>query len=60
MGKGRNVKKKLFGNNSRELKSKGVPGKKTESDDYTDMMLPEGIEFIHPRFAISCRNNWML
>lgn len=25
-----------------------------------DTMLPEGIEEIHPRFAVDWRNNWML
>lgn len=37
-----------------------IPGKQTEYDDYSDTMLPEGIEFVHPRYAISWRNNWML
>ena len=37
-----------------------MPGKKTEYDDYSDTMLPEGIESIHPHYAISWRNNWML
>lgn len=37
-----------------------VPGKKTEYDDYSDTMLPEGIESVHPHYAISWRNNWML
>ena len=37
-----------------------MPGKQTEHDDYSDTMLPEGIEFVHPRYAISWRNNWML
>ena len=37
-----------------------MPGKKAEYDDYSDTMLPEGIESIHPRYAISWRNNWML
>ena len=37
-----------------------IPGKQTEYDDYTDTMLPEGIESVHPRYAISWRNNWML
>ena len=37
-----------------------MPGKKTEYDDYADTMLPEGIESVHPRYAISWRNNWML
>jgi len=35
-------------------------GKKTEYDDYSDTMLPEGIESVHPHYAISWRNNWML
>ena len=35
-------------------------GKQTEYDDYSDTMLPEGIESVHPRYAISWRNNWML
>lgn len=26
----------------------------------SDTMLPEGIELVHPRYAISWRNNWML
>ena len=37
-----------------------MPGKKTEYDDYSDTMLPEGIESVHPRYAVSWRNNWML
>ena len=37
-----------------------MPSKKTVYDDYSDTMLPEGIESIHPRYAISWRNNWML
>ena len=39
-----------------------MPQKKDELDlyDYSDTMLPEGIETIHPRFAISWRNRWML
>ena len=28
--------------------------------DYADTLLPEGIEHVHPRFAISWRNRWML
>ena len=35
-----------------------LPPKDTR--DYSDTMLPEGIETVHPRFAISWRNNWML
>ena len=37
-----------------------MPGKQKDYEDYSDTMLPEGIESIHPRFAISWRNNWML
>ena len=37
-----------------------IPGKQTEYDDYSDTMLPEGIESIHPRYAIAWRNNWMI
>lgn len=29
-------------------------------EDTLDTMLPEGIEYVHPRYAISWRNNWML
>ena len=28
--------------------------------DCADTLLPEGIESVHPRFAISWRNKWML
>ena len=37
-----------------------MPGKQSEHDDYSDTMLPEGIEAVHPRYAISWRNKWML
>ena len=37
-----------------------MPGKKTEFGDYSDTMLPEGIESVHPHYTISWRNNWML
>ena len=37
-----------------------MPGKKTEHGDYSDTMLPEGIESVHPHYAISWRNNWMI
>ena len=37
-----------------------MPSKQTEYNDYSDTMLPEGIESVHPRYAISWRNNWML
>lgn len=34
-----------------------LPSKQTGG---SDTLLPEGIETIHPRYAISWRNNWML
>ena len=39
-----------------------MPQKRDEFDtrDYSDTMLPEGIETVHPRFAISWRNKWMI
>ena len=37
-----------------------MPGNQTKYADYSDTMLPEGIESVHPRYAISWRNNWML
>lgn len=37
-----------------------MPGEKNDYDDYSDTMLPEGIESVHPRYAISWRNDWML
>lgn len=39
-----------------------LPGKKPEfgSEDYSDTMLPEGIEAVPRRFAITWRNKWML
>ena len=37
-----------------------MPGEKNEYGDFTDSMLPEGIEEVHPRYAISWRNDWML
>ena len=39
-----------------------MPGKRDEDDpeDYSDTMLPEGIEEVSPRFAIVWRNKWML
>ena len=36
-----------------------MPGKQMEYDDYSDTMLPEGIESVYPRYAISWRNNWI-
>ena len=29
-------------------------------EDASDTMLPEGIESVHPKYAIVWRNNWML
>ena len=39
-----------------------ITQKRDEFDtrDYSDTMLPEGIETVHPRFAISWRNKWMI
>ena len=37
-----------------------LPTKKSEYDDYTNTILPEGIETAPKRFAISYRNKWML
>ena len=37
-----------------------MPSKNTEYDDYSGTMLPEGIDSVHPHYAISWRNNWML
>lgn len=37
-----------------------MPLKTHKTEDFTDTMLPEGIEQIPKRFAISWRNSWML
>jgi len=39
-----------------------MPVKQSENyrEDYSDTMLPEGIEEVPPRFAIAWRNKWML
>ena len=37
-----------------------LPGKKNEYDDFSDTILPEGIEAVHPRYAVEWRNRWML
>ena len=37
-----------------------LPVKKSEYDDFTNTLLPEGIEAIPTRFAISYRNKWMI
>ena len=37
-----------------------MPGEVSEYEDHSDTMLPEGIEEVHPRYAIDWRNRWML
>ena len=37
-----------------------MPSEHPVLGDTSDTMLPEGIELVHPRYAISWRNNWML
>lgn len=39
-----------------------LPGKKydPEEETATDTMLPDGIESVHPKFAINYRNKWMI
>lgn len=37
-----------------------IPTKKSEYDSFTNTLLPEGIETVPKRFAISYRNEWML
>ena len=37
-----------------------LPSERSAPFGLSDTMLPEGIELVHPRFAISWRNNWML
>ena len=37
-----------------------MPREQNDYDDYSDTMLPEGIESVHPRYAISLRNDWLL
>ena len=37
-----------------------LPTKKSEYDDFTNTILPEGIETVPKRFAISFRNKWMV
>ncbi len=37
-----------------------LPTKKSEYDDYTNTILPDGIETAPKRFAISWRNKWMI
>ena len=37
-----------------------MPREQNDYDDYSDTMLPERIESVHPRYAISWRNDWLL
>ena len=37
-----------------------LPTKKSEYDDFINTLLPEGIETVPKRFAISYRNKWMI
>ena len=37
-----------------------MPGKPSEYEDFSNTIFPEGLEPIHPRYAISHRNTWML
>ena len=37
-----------------------MPSESSAPNDVSDTMLPEGIELVHPRYAISWRNHWML
>ena len=37
-----------------------IPTKKSEYDSFTNTLLPEGIETVPKRFAISWRNKWMV
>ena len=37
-----------------------IPTKKNEYDNFTNTLLPEGIETAPKRFAISWRNKWMI
>lgn len=37
-----------------------MPSEHSVSFGLPDAILPEGIELVHPRYAISWRNNWML
>ena len=37
-----------------------MPGEVSEYEDHSDTMVPEGIEAVHPKYAIDWRNRWML
>ena len=36
------------------------PKENKTGEDYSDTIIPDGLENVSPRFAISYRNNWML
>lgn len=37
-----------------------MPSAKKSADDFSDILLPDGIEKVPKRFAISWRNKWMV
>lgn len=37
-----------------------LPTRKDEYENYAETMFPEGLELVHPRYAIDRRNRWML
>ena len=37
-----------------------LPTRKREFEDFSDTMYPEGIESVHPKFAIDWRNRYLL
>ena len=37
-----------------------MPSAKKSADDFSDTLLPDGIEKVPKRFAISWRNKWMI
>ena len=54
--------KKEFAHISYNIGLAYMPTEKQEYDPYVfgETMLPEGIERVHPRYAISWRNKWMV
>ena len=36
-----------------------LPTERQEYEDYTDTMYPEGIESVHPKYAIDWRNRYL-
>ncbi len=37
-----------------------MPIKKTDYEDYSDTIFPDGLESVPPKYAISKRNRWMI